>query len=220
VHSFFDYYEVGKRIGIKSVLSSFVSHSDFWYSDKARKKLKSVEEINAADRQIIADAFVQNRTDNGRKNIHEYRRPIRAVSIAEINQHIVEYIDFVIPRHYFVLLKEQERQKTIDRSEYRKWYNNICQVPGIQFFYPDNYQRELVSVKLKEEAIFRNKQINFYAGFSDEDLYTMLENDVKNGGFVLKKTLGCLTRTELMELLDYFRKDNSIKNLFDYVEYE
>ncbi len=217
----FDYYKTRDSVSYKSILSTFVSESDFWYSNREKFQLKSSHEINSIDRSAIAEMFIEERMRKFNQGIHCKYDVIREVTFDEALQHICQYIDLVIPRHYMVSLREWELGIRIDRTEYRRSYSGISCVPGIKFFYEDNYAREYIKYEAQKAKIQLNKEfskLNYpYLKFTNAALYRIVIQDAKITGYKLLKDKTELNRLELLRLLHFFYWDRPMKNVEEYI---
>lgn len=224
VFELFDYYNKSNKTGFKSLLSSFISHSEFLYKNKSTHEVISITELNNLDRETLADAFWKQKTHDYKYTIHGFYTPTRDVSEVEVKQHMIEYIDLVIPRHYFVLLEEQRLGKYIDRSTCRKKYRNILDIDGLKFVYFDNYEREGTKNKVTKEKIKFNKEyanLNYpYEKYNDEILFKMVVKDAEDAGYELIKRKDEINRFDLLRLLHFFYRDTEMDDLFDFVQYE
>lgn len=218
----FDYYEPRNRLGYKSILSTFISNHDFWYKNKDSFELMPIDYINGYDRNKLVQAFIEECEKSYNSSVHRRYVPVRSVDREEIQEHIKQYIDFVIPKHYFVLLREQELGSYIDRSEYRNNYKGIGCVPDMKFVFEENYSRESIKFNTKTERILLNKEfssLNYpYQKFSNIVLYRMVLQDAKIAGYSLIKEKDELSRLDLLKLLHYFYKDKPIDNLSQYAK--
>lgn len=218
----FDYYDEPSRHAYKVILSTFVSQSGIWYKDANRTELFSVTEINLIERDKIAKAFIDERKNKFNQGIHCKYKPTRDITIEESINHICQYIDLVIPRHYMVLLKEREMGLKIDRSECKKTYTGIHCVQDMIFVYKDNYIRENNRFNTKNERILENKEftnLNFpYRELTNAILYRMVLQDVKLVGCKLLKEWNELSRLELLRLLHFFYRNKPMDDLEKYIE--
>lgn len=137
---------------------------------------------------------------------------------------MIEFIDLVIPRHYFVLLEEQRLGQRIHRREYRDKYRNILDVDGLKFVKFNNYEREGINNKVAKENIRFTKEymdLNYpYKRYNDEILFKMVVKDAENAGYELIKRKNELNRFDLLRLLHFFYRDREMDDLSDFVQYE
>lgn len=216
----FGYYNPKDTLVYKSILSAFISESNFWYKNKS--ELISVDGVNATDRVILAHVFIEDRKNNYNQGVHCKCEPIRDVAMDEAIEHISQYIDLVIPRHYMVLLKEQEIGVRINRSEYRKSYTGINCVPDSKFAYKDNYAREIDMFNTRANQTLHNKEfseLNYpYQQWSNATLYRMVVQDAKVAGYRLLKKKNELSRFTLLALLHNFFRGRPMEDLNKYVK--
>lgn len=219
----FDYYTPRDSIAYKSILSTFVSQNDFWYSNREEFQLISAQEINLIDRSAIAEMFIEERKKKYNQGVHCQYKVIREVANIEVFQCICQYIDLVIPRHYMVLLREQELGKRINRNEYRRNYRGITCVPEMKFFYENNYLRDYNKYSAQKARVQQNsefRKLNHpYEKFSNGTLYRIVLQDAKISGCKLLKDKKDLKRLELLRLLHYFYWDRPMQDIGEYIEF-
>jgi hypothetical protein len=205
------FYNKSNKQGIKMLISTFIKENISWYNDKLNLKLKTPIQVNALNRYEIADAFIRKRTKNG-KNIHDEYQPTRQVTNQEVMKHIEEYIDLVIPRHYFVLAT----------GKLKGCYNNISDIPDLKFVFEENYDREKVSIIRKEGNIKKNKLFcglnRPYKNFDDYSLIEIIKNDAWDKSYKIITNLCLLSRLELLELLHFLYYGRKMENVDNYLK--
>jgi len=143
MHDIFNFLSSSESVSLKIVLGQFVSHQIEWFENDA---LRTPEDINNMDRDLLAIEFLKNTFYNDRYGFSFQNKS----QICRLS----EYIDLSLARHYFIRVYEKNNPEKYDRTIYRKYYTNIFSSPGIRFQYEDNYARQDITYSnLKENVV-------------------------------------------------------------------
>lgn len=211
----FEYLTEKDSKSIKTAISVFVSNHKIWEDNE---KLPSLIFLNQYSREDIANDFID------KKGLFNGYSSISSVSEERARLDIVEYIDLVIPRYYYIKKeKTKEENKKKSSEKIRNSYKGIENVNGLIFTIKENYQRE------KEYIIDRNSAIpvsmkefndlNYpYKKFSDEQLIQMVfKNCYKNKLMIVPEKEAGLRRIELLRILHYLYKCRDFLNRDKYL---
>jgi len=173
----------------------------------------SIDELNLIDRESISKEFIKKRTYNGKYRIDTFYDTIYDYSDDELLKNVSEYIDFILPRRYFIDKKLFDSKFKLEKDSIRKEYKGIDTVKGAVYVYDDNYIRDREFYKITDDAYYYNV-------LSDKELYTILKEECENFGYNLEKTQSNMKRIDMINLLQFLIKDEEMDNESDFINYE
>lgn len=205
----FDFFDAESANGFKITLGMYLSRKKLVYGKNS--ELISVNELNALNRKLIATSFIVEYKDN-----IKYRVSIREWTQRELLNDVSKYVDYVLPKLYYIEQRMQQEGPRANRRAIKKQYKGITSVEGAVYVYKSNYD--------KQKDVFVKKKENYksweggYAKFDNNTLHKMLLRDLDNAGMQLRNN--DLKRSDMIKLLRFFYKDTPVDNLFSYVEYK
>lgn len=203
----FDFLTDSKKHGIKVKIALFLSKHKIWTEENMDNNLSSFTFINAYNRLDIAKDFL-NRNYN-----YVYEETLRLVNELEVLDNIAKYIDFLIPRHYF-----------IKKGNKKDDYNGIKAVKEMKYAYEESYildenmygdnESSLVD-KYKKEYIEFNRP---YSRLTNEDLFNLLMSDISIEGYYLNpKYSKPFNRLTMLKLLHHFYYNKEYDKFNEYI---
>lgn len=209
----FDYLSESNNKGMKTILATFISKHPLWGNTGS---IPTVEYINSYSRKDIAEEFILKR------GLFANYTPIKNVDEDTAKRHLIEYIDFIIPRYYYIKEKEL-KNKNKSREQLRREYNGIADVDGLIFTVKINYGREEIFIAEKNKnlplGMKEYNELNYaYKRFSDKELEDILIKDCFENRMVLNpENERNLKRIDILRLLHYFYKGKEFKHKEKYI---
>ena len=145
----FDYYDETSQRGMKTVIGDFISNNSIFINENGG--LISIEEVNNIDRVKLAREFIKKRTNDGVYKIDYFYNVIRNYTEDELINDIALFIDNKIPFNYFIKLNGGDKLSREDRRAMKLKYKGIDSIPGMKFWYEENYKDELNKNELVSE---------------------------------------------------------------------